>query len=130
MRPLETSVLLFISWTAFPSKFNYSITWFWLCTWFTVKNQVGLKSNVGSTGREPSYFPSHPVHLWQWVSLTVCLLGRESKKIQFINFCHAKSSVVFQKTKPIPSIQRCGKHLWVSVTIKHKTHAHSCFQPL
>lgn len=71
----------------------------------------------------------HPVHLWQWLSVTVCLLGRESKKIEFIEVCHTKSSLFFEKTKPIPSTQRSGKHLWVSVTMKDKNHVHSCFQP-
>lgn len=82
-----------------------------------------------STGREPSHFCAHPARLWQWLGLTVCLLGRGSEKIQVIKFCHAKSSLLFQKTKPIPSIQRRGKHLWVSVTTKDKAHAHSCAQP-
>lgn len=118
-----------LCWFSFPEalesfKENHSITWFWLYTyWFTIKNQVGLKINLVSTGREPSCFSTHPVHLWQWLSLTVCLLGRESKKIQFIKFCHAKSSVFFQRTEPIPSSQRSGKYLWVSVTMKDKSYA-------
>lgn len=67
--------------------------------------------------------PISPLKLWQWLSLTLCLLGGESGKIEFIKFCHQKSSVFFQKTKPIPSIQRSGKHLWVSGTVKRTMHA-------